>query len=167
MLTNLVEAGLTRRELEVLQLMARGYTNPQIAEALSLAEGTVKNHLSSIYSKIGVRSRGEAVAWAWKNELIKPGDMLPTEAEEYWNETDIADRTFYVGWDTGDEWASGGEGGGNNHGMGNTTHNNVAWFDRTTGWHAACGYLVYNNNPGVWGLDTWPHCQSWRIYGND
>ena len=52
---------LTRRELEILRLMAGGYSNREIAEALGTAEGTVKNHASSILSKLGVRDRTRAV----------------------------------------------------------------------------------------------------------
>jgi DNA-binding NarL/FixJ family response regulator len=52
---------LTGRELEVFQLMARGYSNREIAEMLRIAEGTVKNHVSNILSKIGVRDRTRAV----------------------------------------------------------------------------------------------------------
>jgi DNA-binding NarL/FixJ family response regulator len=52
---------LTKRELEVLRLMAGGYSNREIAEALGAAEGTVKNHASSILSKLGVRDRTRAV----------------------------------------------------------------------------------------------------------
>jgi DNA-binding NarL/FixJ family response regulator len=52
---------LTRRELEILRLMAGGYSNREIAEALGMAEGTVKNHASSILSKLGVRDRTRAV----------------------------------------------------------------------------------------------------------
>jgi DNA-binding NarL/FixJ family response regulator len=52
---------LTRRELEILRLMAGGYSNKEIATALGTAEGTVKNHASSILSKLGVRDRTRAV----------------------------------------------------------------------------------------------------------
>ncbi|MEQ1757342.1 MAG: response regulator transcription factor [Vicinamibacterales bacterium] len=52
---------LTRREVEVLRLMAGGYSNREIAEAVGTAEGTVKNHASSILSKLGVRDRTRAV----------------------------------------------------------------------------------------------------------
>jgi len=52
---------LTPRELEVLRLMAGGQSNREIATALGAAEGTVKNHASSILSKLGVRDRTRAV----------------------------------------------------------------------------------------------------------
>ncbi len=52
---------LTEREVEILRLVAGGYTNREIAEAVYLAEGTVKNHLSSVLSKLGVRDRTRAV----------------------------------------------------------------------------------------------------------
>jgi DNA-binding NarL/FixJ family response regulator len=52
---------LTKREIEILRLMAGGYSNREIADALGTAEGTVKNHTSSILSKLGVRDRTRAV----------------------------------------------------------------------------------------------------------
>lgn len=52
---------LTRREVEILRLMAGGYSNREIAEALGTAEGTIKNHASNILSKLGVRDRTRAV----------------------------------------------------------------------------------------------------------
>jgi DNA-binding NarL/FixJ family response regulator len=52
---------LTRREVEILRLMAGGYSNREIATVLGTAEGTVKNHASSILSKLGVRDRTRAV----------------------------------------------------------------------------------------------------------
>ena len=52
---------LTDRELDVLRLVAAGYGNRQIAEALFLAEGTVKNHISTILTKLGARDRTNAV----------------------------------------------------------------------------------------------------------
>jgi len=51
---------LTEREREILTLVAKGVPNRQIAESLFLAEGTVKNHMSSILSKLGVRDRTQA-----------------------------------------------------------------------------------------------------------
>jgi DNA-binding NarL/FixJ family response regulator len=61
---------LTAREREVLRLMAGGYSNREIADALGAAEGTVKNHASSILSKLGVRDRTRAVLTAIERGLI-------------------------------------------------------------------------------------------------
>jgi DNA-binding NarL/FixJ family response regulator len=52
---------LTERETEVLRLMAGGYSNREIAAALDVSEGTIKNHVSSVLSKLGVRDRTRAV----------------------------------------------------------------------------------------------------------
>jgi DNA-binding NarL/FixJ family response regulator len=61
---------LTNREREVLRLMAGGYSNREIASALETAEGTVKNQVSSILSKIGVRDRTRAVLRAIEGGMI-------------------------------------------------------------------------------------------------
>jgi DNA-binding NarL/FixJ family response regulator len=55
---------LTRREMEVLQLLARGMTNPRIAHALEISEHTVKFHVTAIMGKLGASTRAEAVARA-------------------------------------------------------------------------------------------------------
>lgn len=52
---------LTKRELEVLRLMAGGFSNREIADSLQASEGTIKNHISTILSKLGVRDRTRAV----------------------------------------------------------------------------------------------------------
>jgi DNA-binding NarL/FixJ family response regulator len=54
--------GLTQRELEVVQLVADGKTNREIAEALVLSDKTVKRHLDNVFSKLGVSSRTAAAA---------------------------------------------------------------------------------------------------------
>ncbi len=56
--------GLTERELEVLQLVALGQTNREIANELVLSQRTVQRHISNLYAKIGVRNRSEATAFA-------------------------------------------------------------------------------------------------------
>ena len=63
-------APLTPREVEVLRLMAGGYSNREIADALGSAEGTVKNQASSILSKLGVRDRTRAVLKALEKGYI-------------------------------------------------------------------------------------------------
>jgi DNA-binding NarL/FixJ family response regulator len=54
------ESGLSERELEILQLLACGLTNREIALRVSLAQGTVKNYVTSILGKIGARDRTQA-----------------------------------------------------------------------------------------------------------
>jgi ATP/maltotriose-dependent transcriptional regulator MalT len=61
---------LTARELEVLHLMARGWTNPEIAEELTIAVGTVKSYTAQIYGKLGVNNRVKAVTRAREIGLI-------------------------------------------------------------------------------------------------
>jgi DNA-binding NarL/FixJ family response regulator len=61
---------LTAREREILKLMASGISNRAIAEALTLSEGTVKNHVSSVFSKLGVTDRTKAVLRAIAKGLV-------------------------------------------------------------------------------------------------
>ncbi|WP_328472618.1 response regulator transcription factor [Actinoplanes sp. NBC_00393] len=61
---------LTDRELAVLRLLAGGYANREIAAALFLAEGTVKNHVSSVLFKLGVKDRTSAVVHALRHGLL-------------------------------------------------------------------------------------------------
>ena len=63
-------AGLTRRELEVLRLVAKGMSNQQIASTLVLSEHTVHRHVSNIFGKLGVSSRAAAVAEAARLGLL-------------------------------------------------------------------------------------------------
>ena len=64
------EEKLTEREREVVRLMAGGYSNKEIAHALGTAEGTIKNQVSSILSKLGVRDRTRAVLKALESGLL-------------------------------------------------------------------------------------------------
>ena len=66
------EKGLTEREVAVLQALAQGQSNKEIARTLWLAEQTVKFHLTNIYRKLNVRSRTEAVHWAYRHGLLEP-----------------------------------------------------------------------------------------------
>lgn len=61
---------LTRRELEVLKLLATGNYNKEIAEELGISERTVKNHVSNIFKKIEVTDRTQAAVFAIRNNLI-------------------------------------------------------------------------------------------------
>lgn len=64
---------LTTREREVLRLIARGTTNHEIAETLFIAEATVKAHIGSIFSKLGVRDRAAAIVFAYDHGVVTPG----------------------------------------------------------------------------------------------
>jgi DNA-binding NarL/FixJ family response regulator len=62
--------GLTRRELEILKLVAEGHSNAALARMLWVTEQTVKFHLSNIYRKLDVSNRTEASRWAQLNGLL-------------------------------------------------------------------------------------------------
>lgn len=64
------DGALTQRDLTLLRLLAAGYNNRQIATELDLAESTVKNNLSSLFHKVGVRDRTQAVLYAFAEGLV-------------------------------------------------------------------------------------------------
>ena len=73
--------GLTRRELQVLRLVAAGETNRGIATELVLSERTVDRHVSNIYAKLGVSSRAAATAYAYEHQLGLSSVPIPRDAK--------------------------------------------------------------------------------------
>ena len=66
-----VGEALTERELSVLQLICKGYSNPEIAQQLHLAAGTVRNYVSSILQKLGVDDRTHAAVVAYRRGRLR------------------------------------------------------------------------------------------------
>jgi len=62
---------LTEREMEVLKLIAKGYSNDKIAEQLVISVGTVKGHVSNILSKLHLVDRTQAAAYAWQEGIVR------------------------------------------------------------------------------------------------
>ncbi|MGH3499486.1 MAG: response regulator [Nocardioidaceae bacterium] len=68
---------VTEREHAVLRLIARGATNPEVAEALHVSEATVKTHIGSIFAKLGVRDRAGAIVFAFDHGVVAVGPDAP------------------------------------------------------------------------------------------
>ena len=68
---------LTEREMEVLKLIAKGYSNEKIAEQLVISLGTVKGHVSNILSKLHLVDRTQAAVYAWRKGVVRRGDDSP------------------------------------------------------------------------------------------
>lgn len=65
---------LTKRELEIVALVAEGLTNKETAERLCISQATVRTHLTSIFNKLGTSNRLKLVIYAYKNGLAKLTD---------------------------------------------------------------------------------------------
>lgn len=65
---------LTEREHEVLARIARGASNAELAAGLHVSEATVKSHVGSIFSKLGVRDRAAAIVFAFDHGVVRPGE---------------------------------------------------------------------------------------------
>jgi two-component system, NarL family, response regulator DevR len=78
-LTQVPGSELTEREREVLTLVARGYTNKQIADTLFVSEKTARNHVSHILDKLGLSRRSEAAAFAVEHKLVPPREQHKNE----------------------------------------------------------------------------------------
>lgn len=64
---------LTARELDIVQAVARGRTNQEIADELFISLSTVKGHVAGVQAKLGARNRVEIAAWAWESRMMPPG----------------------------------------------------------------------------------------------
>ena len=78
-LTQIPGSELTEREREVLTLVARGFTNKQIADTLFVSEKTARNHVSHILDKLGLSRRSEAAAFAVEHKLVPPREQHKDE----------------------------------------------------------------------------------------
>jgi len=67
---------LTGRENELLKLIANGLSNREIACNLSISESTVENHIHSIYEKLSITNRAQAVAFAYQTRMVLVNEIL-------------------------------------------------------------------------------------------
>nr|WP_274387697.1 LuxR C-terminal-related transcriptional regulator [Salsipaludibacter albus] len=64
---------MTEREREIVRAVARGGTNAEVADELFIGVATVKSHVSSVLTKLGLRDRAQVVVFAYESGLVEPG----------------------------------------------------------------------------------------------
>jgi DNA-binding NarL/FixJ family response regulator len=69
--------GLTRREADVVRLVAKGLNNRQVAKEMFVSEATVKSHLNHILAKLAMQDRATLIAWAWRHGLADSAESSP------------------------------------------------------------------------------------------
>ena len=69
-------SALTRRENEILKLIADGLSNREISCSLSISEATVENHIHNIYGKLDIANRAQAVAFAYQARMVLVNEIL-------------------------------------------------------------------------------------------
>jgi RNA polymerase sigma factor (sigma-70 family) len=67
-------ASLTKREREIVALVAEGLTNKEIADKLCISQATVRTHLTSIFLKLDLRNRSRLIVYAYQHRLAEPAD---------------------------------------------------------------------------------------------
>lgn len=72
---------LTSREEQILKLICRGLSDPAIADALGLSPNTIRNHVASLYRKLGIHSRSAAVIWAYQEGIAEGGNSSDDKRE--------------------------------------------------------------------------------------
>ena len=90
--------GLSQRESEVLVMMARGYTNAEIASALFIGTETVKTHVRRVLTKLGLRNRSQAGSYVERSSLLRAGERAQRHAHRLTDRDDHRAATVLTAW---------------------------------------------------------------------